>query len=288
MNEPIITLLTDFGLADHYVAAMKGVILGICPRARLVDITHQITPFSIPQGAYTLAQAWRYFPKGTVHLAVVDPGVGSARRAMAAEIDGHRFVAPDNGLLTMVLASGGNAKLREITVRRYFRDPVSNTFHGRDIFAPVAAHLAAGLALAKTGKPISDPVMGGFAKPVQLADNQWRGAVLSVDTFGNIVTNFDSATFHEVARRPFSLKLASRALTGYAATYRSAPAKKPFIIPGSSGYLEVSINQFSASASLRAGPGAAVVLKWEQDHISSGIGLVIRSKDEYTGTNRRK
>jgi hypothetical protein len=263
MKEPIITLLTDFGLADHYVAAMKGVILGICPRARLIDITHQIAPFSIPQGAYTLAQAWKYFPPGTVHLAVVDPGVGSARRAMAAEIEGHRFVAPDNGLLTMVLASGRNAKIREISQRRYFREPVSNTFHGRDIFAPVAAHLARGLALARVGKPLADPVTGDFAKPIQLPDGRWRGTVLNIDSFGNVITNFDWATFHDIARRPFSLKLASRTLTKYIATYASAPAGRPFVIEGSGGYVEISIDKSSAAASLNIVPGATIVFKWE-------------------------
>jgi len=263
MKEPVITLLTDFGLADHYVAAMKGVILGICPRARLVDITHQIASFSISEGAYTLAQAWKYFPRGTVHLAVVDPGVGSTRRAMAAEMEGHRFVAPDNGLLTMVLASGRGRKIREITARRYFREPVSNTFHGRDIFAPVAAHLAKGLALARVGKLLSEPVTGDFAKPSQLPDGRWRGTVLSVDHFGNVITNFDWASFHDIARRSFSLKLSSRTLTEYSATYASAPTGRPFVIQGSTGYIEISINKCSAAASLKAAPGATVLFKWE-------------------------
>jgi hypothetical protein len=263
MKEPVITLLTDFGLADHYVAAMKGVILGICPRARLIDITHQIAPFSISEGAYTLAQAWKNFPRGTVHLAVVDPGVGSARRAMAAEMEGHRFVAPDNGLLTMVLASGRGARIREISERRYFRAPVSSTFHGRDIFAPVAAHLAKGLALVRVGKPLADPVTGDFAKPVQLPDSRWRGTVLRVDTFGNIITNFDWAGFHEIGQRPFGLKLASRTLTKYSATYASAPTGRPFVMQGSTGYLEVSINKSNAAASLKVAPGATVILKWE-------------------------
>jgi S-adenosylmethionine hydrolase len=266
MKEPVITLLTDFGPADHYVAAMKGVILGICPHARLVDITHQITPFSISEGAYTLAQAWKYFPKGTVHLAVVDPGVGSARRAMAVEMEGHRFVAPDNGLLTMVLGSNariGKIRIREISKRRYFHEPVSNTFHGRDIFAPVAAHLAKGLALARVGKPLTDPVTGDFAKPIQLPDGRWRGTVLSIDRFGNIITNFDWASFNEIAGRPFSLRLSSRMLTIYSVTYASAPLSRPFVLQGSSGYVEISINKSSAAATLNTVPGATVIFKWE-------------------------
>jgi S-adenosyl-L-methionine hydrolase (adenosine-forming) len=262
MKEPLITLLTDFGVADHYVAAMKGVILGICPRARLIDITHQITPFSIHEAAYTLAQAWQYFPKGTVHLAVVDPGVGSERRAMAAELNGHRFVAPDNGLLTLVLAAQHKPKIREITERLYFRKPVSNTFHGRDIFAPVAAHLASGLALARVGKPLADPIIGDFAKPTQLTETQWRGTVLSVDTFGNIITNFAWAGFHAITQRKFSLKLATKTLTKYNATYNSAATNKPFVIRGSSDYLEVSVNKINAAALLRVAPGDTAVLEW--------------------------
>jgi len=263
MKEPVITLLTDFGLADHYVAAMKGVILGICPHARLIDISHNITPFSISEGAYTLAQAWKYFPKGAVHLAVVDPGVGSARRAIAAEIEGHRFVAPDNGLLTMVLASVRGAKIREISAHRYFREPVSNTFHGRDIFAPVAAHLAKGLALARLGKPLADPVMGAFAEPTQLANGRWQGTVLSIDRFGNVITNFDWATFHEIARRPFELKLESRTLTNYSPTYASVMPGKLFATQGSTGYVEVSKNKSAAAAALKLTPGATVTLKWK-------------------------
>src|SRR5580704_10785295 len=147
MKRPIVTLLTDFGLTDHYVAAMKGVILTICPAAELVDISHNVKAFSIPEAAYTLAQAWQSFPKGTTHLAVVDPGVGSARRPIVAVAGRHRFVAPDNGLLTMVLKANPGAKVREINAVQYFRKPVSSTFHGRDVFAPVAARLARGLAV---------------------------------------------------------------------------------------------------------------------------------------------
>src|SRR5450432_870609 len=141
---PIITLLTDFGLVDHFVGVVKGVILGICPEARMVDITHAVTPFEIAEAGFLLAQSWRYFPKGTIHMAVVDPGVGSSRRAILAEAGGHFFVAPDNGLLSLVFAEEEH-RVREITARRYFREPVSQTFHGRDVFAPVAAHLAAGV-----------------------------------------------------------------------------------------------------------------------------------------------
>src|SRR5947209_1391500 len=152
MKARAITLLTDFGSADYYVAAMKGVILGIHPEAQLVDISHEITPFGIPQAAFVLSQAWQHFPKGTVHLIVVDPGVGSERRPILAEAGGQRFVAPDNGVLTMALESlGGGPAMHEITNDQFFRKPTSRTFHGRDIFAPVAAHLANGTRLDEFG-----------------------------------------------------------------------------------------------------------------------------------------
>lgn len=257
MKQPIITLLTDFGLADHYVAAMKGVILSICPQARLVDISHDVAPFAIPEAAYTLAQAWHYFPRNTTHLVVVDPGVGGARRAIVAEVAGHRFVAPDNGLLTMVLDASPRAKVRAITAERYFRKPVSSTFHGRDIFGPVAARVAKGLAPARLGNQISDPVLGTFARPVRLAAGRWRGTVLKIDRFGNIITNLDWATFHGIAQFPFKLKLGRRTLTSYYPTYSSVPNRLPFAIHGSSGYVEVSINQSHAASRMGVLPGAA-------------------------------
>ncbi|MDE3196760.1 MAG: SAM-dependent chlorinase/fluorinase, partial [Acidobacteriota bacterium] len=169
MNQPVITLLTDFGLSDHYVAAMKGVILSICPSARLVDITHEIRPYSILGGAFSLSQAWRYFPKGTVHLVVVDPGVGSSRLPLAAEADGHRFVAPDNGVLSMI----GDFQAFEIREARYFNRPVSQTFHGRDIFAPVAAHLAAGVGPSDFGPRVTDPIRLPALRPIEVRPGVW-------------------------------------------------------------------------------------------------------------------
>jgi S-adenosyl-L-methionine hydrolase (adenosine-forming) len=266
MKRPLITLLTDFGTADHYVASMKSVILGICPDADLIDISHEVTRFSIPAGAYTLAQAWQCFPKGTTHLAVVDPGVGSARRAIIAEVAGHRFVAPDNGLLSMILHANPRAKVREISATKYFRQPVSNTFHGRDIFAPVAAHLARGLPAARFGKAISDAVLGDFTKPTQLRPGRWAGNVLNVDRFGNIVTNLDWATFHAIAAVPFRLKMGHRIVSRFRPTYAEAPAGQPFAISGSSGYVEVSLNQSDAASLLGLAPGAPIRLSLVPSH----------------------
>ena len=260
MKRPLITLLTDFGVVDHYVASMKGVILSICPDASLIDISHDVTPFSIPEAAFTLAQAWQCFPKGTTHLAVVDPGVGSARRPIVAEVAGHRFVAPDNGLLSIVLLSNPRPKVREIGVKRYFRQPVSNTFHGRDIFAPVAAHLARGLPAAKFGKVISDAVLGDFAKRTQLGPGRWAGQVLKVDRFGNVITNLDWATFHSIAEAPFKLMLGGRTVSLFYSTYSDAPGGQLFAINGSSGYVEVSLNQSNAASALGLAPGSPIRL----------------------------
>src|SRR5580658_3645904 len=155
MAQPILTLTTDFGASDHYVGAMKGVMLSICPQAQIVDICHDVTPFQIAEGAYVIAQAYECFPKKTVHVVVVDPGVGTARRPILVEAAGQFFIGPDNGVLCMVY-SRQKHKVRVIANETYFRKPVSATFHGRDIFAPVAAHLAAGVAPARMGKLIDD------------------------------------------------------------------------------------------------------------------------------------
>ena len=192
MKRPVISLLTDFGSSDHYAGTMKGVMLDICPKAQLIDITHDIPAYAIAEAAFTLAQAWRYFPEGTVHLVVVDPGVGSSRRPIIAEAGGHFFVAPDNGVLTMVFDVVKNCRVREITASGFFRKPVSHTFHGRDIFAPVAARLARGITPARFGTRIQDPVRAGFSRPIQNGPKRWTGSVLKVDRFGNLVTNFDS------------------------------------------------------------------------------------------------
>jgi hypothetical protein len=186
--------------------------------------------------------------------------VGSARRAIVAEVEGHRFVAPDNGLLTIVLESNPGSKVREITSPQYFHQPVSITFHGRDIFAPVAAHLAKGLAPSRLGKPVSDAILGDFTKPTQLADRRWSGVVLKIDRFGNVVTNLDWASFQGIAHSPFKLKAGRGAVTRCYPTYAAAPSGQLFAIQGSSGYVEVSSNQANAAAALGVRPGAVVEL----------------------------
>lgn len=250
MPQPVLTLTTDFGLADHYVGAMKGVILGICPRAQVVDISHLVSPYAIAEGAFTIAQAYRSFPRGTVHVVVVDPGVGSERRPILMEAAGQHFVAPDNGVLGMVFAREKH-KVRVISNARYFRRPVSRTFHGRDIFAPVAAHVAAGVAASRLGKVIADYVRATFEKPRQTGPRKWSGEILKVDRFGNVVTNFEAGNFPALQELAIGRTKARRLVRSYA----EAPAGELVVIAGSSGYLEVSLNQGSAAEKIgcRAG-----------------------------------
>jgi hypothetical protein len=211
MRPPILTLTTDFGASDHYVGAMKGVILGICPQARIVDICHDVTPFQIAEGAYVIAQAYDCFPKKTVHVVVVDPGVGTARRPILVEAAGQYFVGPDNGVLSMAY-SRGKHKVRLIANDRYFRQPVSATFHGRDIFAPVAAHVAAGVPPSRVGKPIEDYLWPEFAKPQRSGERTWSGSILKIDRFGNVVTNFHVRDFPDLYPAGHALEPADRAL----------------------------------------------------------------------------
>ncbi len=260
MKRPIVTLLTDFGTSDHYVAAMKGVILSICPEAELVDITHDITPYAISEGAYTLAQAWRCFPKGTTHLAVVDPGVGSIRRAILAQADGHRFVAPDNGLLSFILRAVPGATVREISRNRFFRNPVSRTFHGRDIFAPVTAHLARGIAPNRFGNVITDTLVGDFSAVLQAESGIWLASVLKIDRFGNIISNLDTGKFGRIAAEPFRLKIGRKTISTFHHTYAEACRHEIFALFGSSGYVEISSNQSDAASKLGVKAGSPVTL----------------------------
>src|ERR1700735_1372485 len=201
----LITLTTDFGSADHFVGAMKGVILGIAPRAQLVDITHEIESYSINEAAFVIAQAWRYFPKRTVHVVVIDPGVGRARRALLAEAGGQFFIAPDNGVLSMIYDSAPH-KVRVISNTKFMNKIVSRTFHGRDVFAPAAAHLVRGVAPVKFGQRLQDYVRSSTLKPQRLSANTYTGAILKVDRFGNLITNLHIDDFAGIRIRPFELR----------------------------------------------------------------------------------
>lgn len=260
MPSGLITLTTDFGTADHFVGTMKGVILSIAPRARIVDITHEIAPYAVMQAAFSIAQAWRYFPKGTIHVIVVDPGVGSARRPILAEAEGQFFIAPDNGALSIVYEAA-KTKVRVISNPKVMRHEVSRTFHGRDVFAPAAAHLAAGIAAAQFGAIIHDAVRFDSLQPVEVATNRWDGLVLKVDRFGNLITNLHIDTFPDVRTRPFELRIGTARIRRLALTFSETDLDELFLIAGSSGYFEIAANQSSAADRLGCGAGAPVELE---------------------------
>lgn len=260
MARPLITLTTDFGTSDHFTGVMKGVIMGIAPLARIVDITHEIDPFEITAGAFVIAQAYRYFPKRTIHVIVVDPGVGSARRPILAEMAGQYFVAPDNGVLAMIFSREPQKRVRHITAGKYFLQPVSRTFHGRDIFAPVAAHLAAGVKPAKFGKTIDNYVKLNFDRPSRTGKRVWTGTVLKIDRFGNLITNLHIDEFPDVRTRPFDLLAGLQPIRRLALTFSECNPGELFVVEGSSGYLEVAANQGSAAKMLGCGVGSPVEL----------------------------
>lgn len=259
MPKRIITLTTDFGTSDHFAGTMKGVILSICPTAEIVDITHEVQPFEIPDGAFTIAQAYRYFPKKTIHVVVVDPGVGSTRRPVLAETGGHYFIAPDNGVLSMVLTAE-KTSVRHITNERYFLHPLSRTFHGRDVFSPVAAHLASGIPPARFGKRIDDYLRLDFTSPAPTGKNIWTGTILKVDRFGNLATNFHIDQLPGVKTRAFEMRIGTRAVSRLALTFTECEPDEIFVVVGSSGYLEIASNQGSAAKALGSSAGSPVQL----------------------------
>lgn len=261
MSSKIITLTTDFGLRDPYVAEMKAVILSICPKAVIVDVTHEVEPFSIRTGAYMLASAAMYFPKGTVHVAVVDPGVGTERRAMLIKTKRGFFIGPDNGLLVLAAGKQGITAVREITNPRLMLPKISSTFHGRDVFAPAAAHLANGVAPTEFGIEIQDFVKPEFAK-VTKVKGVVTGEVLHVDNFGNVITNISEQEAEGFKTGDFvhvglgNVKLRLKLLKAYGET-------KPtdlLVLIGSHGYLEIAVNQGNAAEVLQVKPGEKIKL----------------------------
>ena len=259
MARPIVTLTTDFGLSDHFTGTMKGVILRICPAAEIVDITHQVSAFEITEAAFVISEAYRYFPKKTVHLVVIDPGVGTARRPIVAEAAGQFFVAPDNGVLSMIYAREKH-KVRAVTSDKHFLKPVSRTFHGRDIFAPTAAHLAKGARPASFGRLIQDYCRLRFAEPLRIGKRVWQGTVLKTDHFGNLITNLHIAEFPALADRPFQLHCGTATIDHLNATFAEGAPGEPLLIVGSSGFLEVVANQDSAAKILGCTTGSPVDL----------------------------
>lgn len=245
----IITLTTDFGLSDPFVGIMKGVILGIAPEAHIVDISHEIRSYDIVEGAFLIDSTYRYFPEGTVHVVVVDPGVGSARRPLAASAHGHFFVAPDNGVLSAVLEN----EVYHITNRSLFLDAVSQTFHGRDIFSPVAAHLVKGTPIDLVGPRILDFVKKPLPRPRPQGD-KLVGSVLRIDKFGNIITNLRLKDLSE----DFTISVAGLPITRLCSNFSEADPGEFFAIEGSTGFIELALNQGSAADKLKVARGAEI------------------------------
>jgi S-adenosylmethionine hydrolase len=260
---PIVTLLTDFGAADYFVGALKGAILSVNPQARIVDITHEITEHDIEAGAFTLLAAYDSFPRGTIHVAVVDPGVGSSRRPVLVATRGHFFVGPDNGLFSYVCErEQGDVRVYQLTNEKFFRTPTSATFHGRDIFAPVAGALSNGVPPEELGEPVDDYVRLAPLAPVRELEGAWSAKVIHIDRFGNLITNI---TRRELACAEFArgarLDVCGRVIDSFRNFYAeetNAAAGELFAIWGSAGFLEIAADQASAARLLRAERGQTV------------------------------
>jgi S-adenosylmethionine hydrolase len=258
----IITLLTDFGQRDGYVAAMKGVILGLAPAAKLVDISHEVEPQNVSAGAFILEAHFFYFPAGTVHVAVVDPGVGSERAALACYAGGHFFVAPDNGLLDFCLGFSDLQAVR-LTQKKFWRETISATFHGRDIFAPVAAHLARVEPLHHLGEPF---VMQRKLPPLQcqIKGNILQGQIAYVDRFGNLISNISEQQLREFAKnQTVTVTLARHLIGGLSKTYAEVPPSAPVALIGSFGFLEIGVNLGNAQLHFGARRGTQIAIKLE-------------------------
>jgi len=262
MRGPIITLTTDFGLKDPYVAEMKAVILSLSPNVEVVDIAHQVEKFNVRMGAYVLASAAPYFPRGTVHVAVVDPGVGTERQPILIQTGNGFLIGPDNGVLALAARNTiGRKHVRTIVNKKLMMSKVSNTFHGRDIFAPVAAHLANGVPPAEFGPEIRGIVMPEFAKIIR-RKGMLVGEVVHVDDFGNVITSFGKKEVgfvepgHLISVRLKSTRLRLR----FCRAYGEVEPKKPLALIGSHDFLEVSINQGNAAGVFRVESGDRVTL----------------------------
>lgn len=265
----IITLTTDFGLTDSYVAQMKGVILGINPGVRIVDVSHQIAPQNIREAAFVLSTVQSSFPKGTIHLVVVDPGVGTKRGAIILRTPNADFVAPDNGVLSYIIHQISNQSAKQhqiksdlrleavaITNSQYFRSPVSNTFHGRDIFAPVAAHLSLGVPLKSFGKSVTTIEILPLPTPFLAPDGSLTGEIIHVDGFGNLITNIKE---EDLPQKTLTINIGKKTIPGLSSSY--AEEEKLLAIINSNGYLEISVKEGNASTYLHVGVGGEVKVK---------------------------
>jgi S-adenosylmethionine hydrolase len=260
LPDPIITLTTDFGTSDHLVGTMKGVILNINPAARIVDLNHHVTPFDVLDGALSVANAYRYFPARTIHVVIVDPGVGTNRRPLLVTGEKQYFVAPDNGVLSVIFERE-SCIVRHITSEHYFLNPISPTFHGRDIFAPTAAWLSKAFQTEAFGEEITDCVR--FTMPKTKAAGQTiTGVVLRVDAFGNLMTNLtlEDVPLEVVESGAINLSVGGKEIRKFTQTFALGTPGEPIAVFGSAGYLEIAVNRGSAARTLGATRGTEVTL----------------------------
>jgi S-adenosylmethionine hydrolase len=268
----LITLTTDFGLNDHYVGTMRGVITNINPAAQIVDICNNVQSFDVLDGALTISQAYRYFASETVHMVVVDPGVGTSRRPILVQTEKHFFLAPDNGVLSLVYEKEERLTVRHITAEHYFLQPVSPTFQGRDIFAAVAGWLSKGVEPAKFGDEITDFVRFGTPRPRPLSPTQLKAVVLKVDKFGNLITNIaesDVPTLFSEAPPEFKLSVGKAEITRVKRTFAEGTSGELFCVAGSMGFLEIVANRGAASVAAQATKGAEIQVTFAQPQFTA-------------------
>lgn len=260
---PLVTLTTDFGTRDPYVAAMKGIIASLCPHCAILDLTHDIGPQDVMEAAMFVAESCRFFPQDTFHVVVVDPGVGSSRRAVAVRAGGQTFVCPDNGVLTCFLDEHPSDEAYEIVERRFMRDVISRTFHGRDIFAPVAAHLARGVPMSQLGPPVKDLVRLDMAR-VRHEVGRIIGAVVKVDRFGNLITNLSAGDVP--SRRRLRVRVGTVVLNGLKQTYADVEPGALLALFGSANRLEIAVHGGHAAHRLGLDVGAEVEVQELDEH----------------------
>jgi S-adenosylmethionine hydrolase len=260
LPDPIITLTTDFGTSDHLVGAMKGVILNINPAARIVDLNHHVAPFDVFDAALSIANAYPYFPPRTIHVVIVDPGVGTERRPLLVSSEKQYFIAPDNGVLSVIF-DRESCTVRDITAEHYFLNPISPTFHGRDIFAPTAAWLSKAFQTEAFGEEITDFVRFIMPKP-KAAGEVVKGVVLRVDAFGNLMTNLtiEHVPLEAVEEGTLKLSVGGKEIRKLARTFASGAPGEPIAVFGSAGFLEIAVNRGNAARTLGANRGAEVTL----------------------------
>jgi S-adenosylmethionine hydrolase len=258
---PIITLTTDYGTNDHLVGTLKGVILKINPDVTIVDISHDVTPYDLLDGALTIGSSYSYFPPRTIHVVVVDPGVGTERRPLLVTGETQYFIAPDNGVLSMVYEREENVLVRHANVEHYYLQPVSKTFHGRDVFAPVAAWLAKGSQASAMGDEIADYKKFAMPKP-KVANGETKGVVLRIDSFGNIITNFRPEDLPATAIETGTVQIAigTHSVNKLVDTFAKGNPGEPFAYIGSNGFVEIGVNRGNAAKSLGVGRGSKVTL----------------------------